>query len=324
MAHRVRIHEQGPPSVLRYEDVEIGEPGPTQVRLRQEAIGVNFVDTMFRDGTIKVSLPFDIGVEGAGIVDAVGTNVSGLKVGDRAAYWFAFGSYADVRLVEADALVKLPDEVSTELASAVFAKGFTAWAALKKVHVVQPSETVLVHAAAGGVGSLLASWAKALGATVIATVGSQDKAFSVRQRGIEHVLDATDPDLVTNIRAITNDQGVDVAYELVGKATFGKSVEAMRDGGDLIHIGNASGSPRVDQVALASRSIRYAKPSTGQFVRDRLTLEEAATDLLDAFRAGVFGEIPVTRYPLADVSQAHEDIAARRIVGSVVLIPSVT
>jgi NADPH2:quinone reductase len=170
MAHRVRLYETGTPSVLRYEETQIGDPGPTQVRLRQEAIGVNFVDTMFRDGTIDVPRPFAIGVEGAGIVDAVGTDVSTMKVGDRVAYWFSFGSYANVRLIDADALVKLPKDISTEQAAAIFAKGVTAWMLLKRVHVVKPDEIILVQAAAGGVGSLVSTWAKALGATVIGTV----------------------------------------------------------------------------------------------------------------------------------------------------------
>jgi NADPH2:quinone reductase len=275
---------------------------------------------MFRDGKIKIPLPSALGVEGAGIVDAIGTDVSGLKIGDRVAYWFAFGSYADVRLVEADA-VKLPDDVSTELAAAIFAKGLTAWALLKQGHVVQRGETVLVHAAAGGVGSLLAPWAKTLGATVIATVGSPDKAASVRQHGIEHVLDANDPDVVAKVRAITHGRGVDVVYELVGAATFDKSIGALRDGGDLVHLGNASGSPTIDQAGLAARSIRYFQPSTGQFVKDRKSLDEASFDLLAAVQAGSFGEIHITRYPLTEVIQAHKDIAARRIVGSVILVP---
>jgi NADPH2:quinone reductase len=321
MAHRVRFHETGAPSVLRYEETSIGEPGNGQVRLRQEAIGVNFVDTLFRDGKIAVPVPFAIGVEGAGIVEAIGPDVGTVRVGDRVAYWFSFGSYTDIRLVDEAALVKLPDDIATDQAAAIMAKGVTAWTLLKRVHVVQPGETVLVHAAAGGVGSLVASWAKSLGATVIATVGSPAKAAVVRRHGIEHVFTLDDPDLAASIRAITGERGVDVVYELVGAATFATSVAALRDGGDLIHLGNASGAPSIDQAALAARSIRYAQPSTGQYVKDRASLDEASSDLFAAFRAGVFGEIGIARYPLSEARRAHEDIAARRIAGSIILIP---
>jgi NADPH2:quinone reductase len=313
MAHRIRV--------LQYEEVQVGEPGARQVRLRQEAIGVNFVDTMFRDGTIQVPLPFAVGVEGAGIIEAVGPDVSGLKAGDRVAYWFSFGAYADVRLVDAEALVKLPAGVSTEQAAAVFAKGLTAWALVKRVHVVKPGDTVLVHAAAGGVGSLTASWAQALGAKVIATVGSPEKAELVRERGIAQVLDANDPELAAKVKALNGGKGVDVVYELVGAATFEQSVAALRDGGDLVHLGNASGSPKVDAAVLAARSIRHVQPVTGQVVNDRSTLEIASKDVLSALVEGVFGTLRITRYPLSQASRAHEDIAARRIAGSVVLTP---
>jgi NADPH2:quinone reductase len=321
MAHRIRFHQRGGPSVLQYEEFQVGEPGARQVRLRQDAVGVNFVDTMFRDGTIEVPLPFAPGVEGAGVVEAVGSEVSDLKVGDRVAYWFSLGAYATARLVEADALVKLPVGVSAEQAAAVLAKGLTAWALVKRVHVVKPGDTVLVHAAAGGVGSLTASWARALGAKVIATVGSPAKAELVRERGIEHVLDANDPGLAAKVKALNGGNGVDVVYELVGATTFEQSVAAIRDGGDLVHPGNASGSPKVDAAALAARSIRHVKPVTGQVVNDRTTFEAASEDLLSALQDGIFGALRITRYPLAEARRAHEDIAARRIAGAIVLIP---
>jgi NADPH2:quinone reductase len=321
MAHRIRIHKAGDPSVLEYEDFDASEPGAGQVRLRQDAIGVNFIDTMFRDGTFQVPLPFAIGLEGAGVIQAVGTNVSGLSVGDRVGYWFSFGAYADERIVDADALVKLPADVSTTQAAAIFTKGLTAWALVKRVHAVKPGDVVLVHAAAGGVGSLVGSWARALGAKVIATVGSPGKAGAVRERGIEHVLDANDPDLAAKVRALNGGNGVDVVYELVGASTFGKSVASLRDGGDLVHLGNASGSLTVDEAALAARSIRYTKPITGQVVNSRAILEEASSDLFGAFRDGIFGPLPITRYPLREAKRAHEDIAARRTVGSIILVP---
>ena len=321
MAHRVRIYEQGAPSVLRYEEFSVGEPAPQQVRLRQEAIGVNFVDTMLRDGKIDAPLPLAIGTEAAGVVEAVGSEVSGLSVGDRVAYWLSFGSYADEQLVDASALVKLPAGISTEQGAAIIAKGLTAWMLVKGAHVVKPGEFVLVQGAAGGVGSFVASWAKALGATVIATVGSPAKAALVEQKGIENVFHTDDPDLVAKIKTITAGEGVDIVYELVGAATFSASVAALRDGGDLVHLGNVSGPPSVDRTALAARSIQYVQPNTPEFVKDRDSFEESSSDLFAAVQGGVFGEIEITRYPLREAVRVHEDIAARRIAGSAILIP---
>jgi NADPH2:quinone reductase len=322
--HQIRIYEYGAPSVMRYEDVAaaIGAPGIGQVRLRQEAIGLNFVDTLLRSGAMAMPLPFDMGVEGAGVVEAVGPGVEHVKVGDRVAYFFSFGAYADVRLIDADVLVKLPDDVSMQVAASLMAKGLTAWVLLKQAHPVQRGEFVLVHGAAGGVGSLVASWARSLGAIVIATVGTPAKVAGVRSKGIEQVLESGDPDLLAKIHAISRGHGVDVVYELVGKATFRQSVLALRDGGDLIHPGSASGAPdAADKEPLAARSIRYVQPVTGQYIKDRPTLEAASAELFSAWRAGVFGDIEPVRYPLADVVQAHQDIAGRRIVGSAILIP---
>ncbi|WP_088348104.1 MULTISPECIES: quinone oxidoreductase [Rhodomicrobium] len=321
MAHRIRIHSTGGPAVLQYEEADVGEPGAGQVRLKQDAIGVNFVDTLFRSGAIPVSLPFAIGVEAAGVIEAVGPGVPNLTVGDRVGYWFSLGSYADERIVEADALVKLPEGISTEQAAAIFAKGMSAWALVKRAHVVKPSDTVLVHAAAGGVGSLVATWAQALGANVIASVGSPQKAAIVRERGIEHVLSANDADLAAQVKALNGGQGVDVVYELVGAVTFEKSIASIRDGGDLVHLGNASGPPTVDEAALVSRSIRYLKPVTGQVVNSRALLEEASDELFAALQGDIFGRIPITQYPLREAARAHVDIAERRVIGSIVLKP---
>ena len=320
MAHRIRIYEQGLPSVMRYEDVEISAPGASQIRIKQDASGVNFVDTMFRDGTIKVPLPFDMGVEGAGTVEAVGESTSGFSVGDRVAYWFAPGAYTDQRLVQADVLVALPEDISTITAAAVMAKGLTAWSAVKQIHQVVPGETVLVNGAAGGVGLLVATWAKALGATVIALVGSPSKASALTARGIAHVLDANDPDWVSKVAQITEGRGVDVSFELVGGPNFTRSVDTLRDGATIVHIGNASGSIAVDKEHLASRSIAFVKYSTAQVIANRQVLVQASSDLFQALQANVFGEIEVTKFPLAGASRAHEALAARKVTGSIVLI----
>jgi NADPH2:quinone reductase len=324
MNHRVRIYQTGTPDVLQYESFtdELGAPGPRQVRLRQDAIGLNFVDTMFRDGTFPVQFPFDMGVEGAGIVEAVGADVTELKIGDRAAYFFSFGAYADVRLIDVDALVKLPDDISNRTAASLMAKGLTAWVLLKRAHVVQPGEFVVVHGAAGGVGSMVSSWARALGATVIATAGTPHKISGIRARGIEHVLQSDAPDLGKQILALTGGRAVDVVYELVGKATFDHSLHVLRAQGDLIHVGNASGVPSAEQVAaVAVRSVRHVQPVTGQYISDRQTLEAASADVFAAYRSGMLDHTVPAIYPLAEVVRAHRDIAERKIMGPAILIP---
>lgn len=322
MNQQIIIAATGAPAVMQLASVpDVGQPGPGQVRLRHEAIGVNFVDTLLRSGAFRAPLPLAMGVEGAGVVVAVGEGVADVQVGDRAAYFFSFGAYADERLIEARHLVRLPHNVSAETAAATFTKGLTAWMMLFGAHRLQPGETVLVAGAAGGVGSMVARWAKALGATVIATAGSASKVALVASWGIDHVLSSDDPALGTRVRELTEGRGVDVAYELVGKTTFAHSVQALRDGGPLVHVGNASGNPAVDKDILATRGIRYVQPSTGQYVGERAELERASATLFAALGDGIFGEVLPRRYPLRDAAQAHEDIAARRLTGAAILVP---
>ncbi|WEF34658.1 zinc-binding dehydrogenase [Pseudoduganella chitinolytica] len=322
MNQQILIAATGAPAVMQLASVpDVGQPGPGQVRLRHEAIGVNFVDTLLRSGAFPAPLPLAMGVEGAGVVVAVGEGVANVQVGDRAAYFFSFGAYADERLIEAKHLVRLPANVSAATSAATFTKGLTAWMMLFGAHRLQPGETVLVQGAAGGVGSMVARWAKALGATVIATAGSASKVSSVASWGIDHVLSSDDPALGARVRDLTGGRGVDVVYELVGKTTFGQSLRALRDGGTLVHVGNASGSPAVDKEALAERGIRYAQPSTGQYVDERAELERASATLFAALGDGIFGEVLPRRYPLRDAAQAHEDIAARRLTGAAILVP---
>jgi NADPH2:quinone reductase len=322
MNQHIRITETGQPAVMRLEDAPaIGRPGRGEVHLRHEAIGVNFVDTLFRSGAFAVPLPLAMGVEGAGVVVAVGEGVTNVKPGDRAAYFFAFGAYSRERLIDARHLVKLPQHVTSETAAATFTKGLTAWMMLFGAHPLRAGETVLVHAAAGGVGSMVARWAKSLGARVIATAGSMEKVLLVKSWGIDDVLQSDDPELARKVLALTGGCGVDVVYELVGKTTFGQSVEALRDGGHLIHVGNASGNPSVDKVLLARRSIRYVQPSTGQYVGERQELELASASLFAAMRDGIFGDAAPARYRLDDAARAHEDIAARRLTGAAILVP---
>lgn len=320
---RVRIYQTGRPEVMRLERVAaaLGTPPPGQVRLRQDAAGLNFVDTMFRDGSFSTALPLNLGVEGAGVIEEVGEGVSDFAVGDRVAYFFSFGAYTNVRLIEADALVKLPADLETETAAALLTKGLTAWMLLKRAHKLQAGETILVHGAAGGVGALLTRWAKAIGATVIATVGTPSKVAIVKSHGIDHVLDAAADDLSDQVRQLAPG-GVDVVYEFIGQATFSQSISALKDGGHLIHVGNASGTPQDNfRDKLNRRAIRYIKPATGQYVNNRTSLDESSADLFATWRAGVFGEVKPIRYAMSDVVQAHKDLAARRIAGPAILVP---
>ncbi|MDQ0649797.1 quinone oxidoreductase family protein [Pseudomonas cedrina] len=320
MTQRIRIYQQGTPDVLNHETFELEPPSHGQVLIRHEAIGVNFVDTMFRDGTFKVALPFAMGVEAAGIVEAIGDGVEHLKVGDRVAYFFSFGAYADRRVIDASALIKLPDDISTEQAAGLLSKGLTAWALVKRVHAVQAGETVVVHGASGGVGSLLVHWVKSLGATVIATVGSASKAAIVHGWGLDHVLRADEPDLARRIKATNGGFGVDVVYDLVGRDTLDASINVLRDGGDLIHVGNASGGVTADTALLAARGIRYVQPSTPQYVNAN-NQDMAASELFERFREGALGSVELSRYRLEDASLAHQAIASRKHIGSILLIP---
>ncbi|ONH50110.1 NADPH2:quinone reductase [Pseudomonas cedrina] len=320
MNQRIRIYQQGTPDVLNHETFELEPPSHGQVLIRHEAIGVNFVDTMFRDGTFKVALPFGMGVEAAGIVEAIGDGVKHLKVGDRVAYFFAFGAYADRRVIDASALIKLPDDISTEQAAGLLSKGLTAWALVRQVHGVQAGETVVVHGASGGVGSLLVRWVKSLGATVIATVGSASKAAIVQSWGLDHVLHADEPDLAKRIKAKNGGFGVDVVYDLVGRDTLDASINVLRDGGDLIHVGNASGGVTADTALLAAHGIRYVQPSTPQYVNAN-NQDMAASELFERFREGALGSVELSRYRLEDASLAHQAIASRKHIGSILLIP---
>ena len=313
----VRVHQYGPPSVLQVEEEQPGAPAQGQVRLRQEAIGVNFVDTAFRDGSFGVPLPFVPGVEAAGVIEAVGPGVRGLAVGDRVGYFFVPGSYASVRLIDASALIKLPEDISTAQAASIMAKGLTAWMGLRALYQLKANEIVLVQGASGGVGSLISRWAKALGATVIGTAGSADKLAQVAGV-VDHAMRSDDPELAAKIRSLAPN-GVDVVYEFVGRATFASSVAAVREGGAILTIGAASGQPSMDQALLAARGIRVAGGGMPQYVKGP-SVAIATGELFDAFRRGVFGEIEVARYPIAEAARAHADIAARRRSGLPILV----
>jgi NADPH:quinone reductase len=317
MTTTIRFYKYGTPDVLVVEDEQIGAPGPGQVRLRHEAIGVNFIDTMFRQGVFPVPLPSVPGVEGAGVIEAVGSSVNGFAVGDRVAYFLAPGSYAEVRLISADALLKVPQDLTSEQVVTVLTKGLTAWAGLYGFHQLKAGETVLVQGASSSVGRLISRWARSLGAVVIGTAGSEAKRAALAG-AIDHALSSGDADLASQIRRIAP-QGVDVVYEFVGKATFSASAAAVRDGGKIVTIGAASGEPAIDQAALAARGVRVVGGPMAQHAQPAIA--QASGAVFDAYRKGVFGSPEVTRYPLAQAALAHDDIAARRKSGTIVLVP---
>ena len=317
MSTTIRFHKVGGPDVLQVEDDQVGEPGRGQVRLRQEAVGVNFIDTALRQGIFPTPLPAVAGVEGAGVVETVGAGVTDFRPGDRVAYFLAPGSYAAVRLIDAGALLKVPADLSSEQVVTVLTKGLTAWAALNGFHQLKAGETVLVQGASSSVGILLAHWAKALGATVIGTAGSEAKRAAIAS-GVHHALLYGDADLAAQIRFLAP-EGVDVAYEFIGKTTFAATAAVVRDGGKIVTIGAASGAPTIGQAALAARGVRVVGGPMAQYVQPAIATAAAA--VFDAWRSGVFGTIEVTRYPLVQAAQAHRDIAERRKAGTIVLVP---
>lgn len=317
MSTVIRFHQYGSPSVFQVEQTKVGIPGPLQVRLKQQAIGVNFIDGMFREGIFPMQLPGITGVEGVGVVDEVGTDVQGLKKGDRVAYFLAPGAYAAVRLINVADLVAVPDDVPASQVAAYLTKGLTAWTGLNGFHRLQPGETILVQGASSNVGMLLSRWAKSLGAVVIGTAASEEKRVAMAP-GIDHALRSDDPNLIESINKI-KPGGVDVVYEFVGKATFETTAAAVRDGGTIVNIGAASGQPSIDKAALAARGVRIVGgPMANQLGGHA---QEAVDQVFDAYRRGVFGDIVVTTYPLEDARVAHEDMAARRKAGPLVLIP---
>ncbi|MCE7065116.1 quinone oxidoreductase [Dyadobacter sp. CY326] len=318
----VRISKQGPPSVLEYTSEMVGNPGINQVLIRHKAIALNFVDVLFRNGSFPLNqFPATIGVEASGVVEAVGAGANEWAVGDRVGYYFALGAYAEKRLINKDLLIKLPQDISFDQAASLMAKGLTARMLVKQAYPVQPGDIILVHAAAGGVGSLVSKWAKSLGATVIGTVGNATKKALAEGQGTDFVIALDAEDIADRVNSITNGSGVDAVFDGVGKATFSKSAPLVKQNGTIVLYGNASGSPQIDSDYLASKEIKLIQPSLGQFLPDRHSLDAAVAELFEAFRNGVLGEIEPTIYPLSEVSKAHQDLEASRTTGSVVLHP---
>jgi len=321
MPSAIRMHEIGGPEVLKWEEVEVGDPGPGQVRLRQEAAGLNFIDVYHRTGLYPQQLPFTPGVEGAGVVEALGSEVSGISVGDRVAYGGPIGGYAEMRLIPADRVVKLPDAISSEQAAAMMLQGMTAEMLLKRVYPVKSGDTILVHAAAGGVGLILCQWAKALGATVIGTVGSDEKAELVRAHGCDHPIVYTRQDFVAEVERLNGGAKVAVVYDGVGRDTFMKSLDCLARRGMMASFGNASGPvDPFDALLLARKgSLFLTRPTLYDYTLDPADLQLSARALFDVVESGKVKIEIGQRFPLKDAAEAHRALEARKTSGSTIL-----
>ncbi|MEQ1516545.1 MAG: quinone oxidoreductase [Usitatibacteraceae bacterium] len=324
MTYAIRIHEQGGPEVMKWEEVSVGAPGPNEVRLKATSIGLNFIDTYHRSGLYKIPLPSILGREGAGVVEAVGGAVTDLKIGDRVAYAASpIGSYAEARLMPADKLVKIPTGVSDNQAASMMLKGMTAQYLVRRTFKVKPGDTILMHAAAGGVGSIICQWAKHLGATVIGTVGSADKATLAKTYGCDHVINYVEEDFVKRVLEITDGKKCNVVYDGVGKDTFLKSLDCTRPLGQVAVFGNASGAvPPFDLGQLAAKgSLFVTRPTLDTYTSTREDLVATANDLFDVVGRGIV-KIDINQtYALKDAQQAHRDLEARKTTGSTVFIP---
>jgi NADPH2:quinone reductase len=321
MSHAIRIHETGGPDVLKWEEVEVGDPGPGQVRLRQEAAGLNFIDVYHRMGLYKQALPFTPGVEGAGVVEAVGPDVTHVKPGDRVAYAGPLGGYAEERLIDANRLVGLPDDISTEQAAGMMLQGMTAQMLLRSVFPVHEGDTILIHAAAGGVGFIMCQWAKALGASVIGTVGSEEKAELARAHGCDHPILYRSQDFVVEVNRITKGDKLPVVYDSVGRDTFMKSLDCLKVRGLMVSFGNASGpvEPFSPLVLSQKGSLYLTRPTLFHYVATAEQLERSAGELFDVVRNGKVRIEVQQRFPLKDAAEAHRELEARKTTGSTIL-----
>ena len=321
MSHAIRIHKVGGPEVLQWEEVKVGEPGSGQVRLKQEAAGLNFIDVYHRTGLYPQPSPFTPGVEGAGIVESVGEGVANVKVGDRVAYAGPIGGYAEARLIDADRVVKLPDSIDAEHAAAMMLQGMTAQMLLRSVFPVHEGDTILIHAAAGGVGLIMCQWAAALGATVIGTVGTEEKAELVRAHGCTHPIVYSRQDFVAEVQRITDGEKLPVVYDSVGRDTFLKSLDCLKVRGLMVSFGNASGAPDPfpPNVLAQKGSLYLTRPTLYHYIASRQQLEQSASELFEMVTSGKVKIEVQQRFPLADAAEAHRALQERRTTGSTIL-----
>jgi NADPH2:quinone reductase len=323
MPHVIRIHQNGGPEQMRWEEVNVGEPGPGEVRVRNTAVGLNFIDTYHRSGLYPMPLPMVLGSEGAGVVEAVGPKVKEFKVGDRVAYAQPIGAYAEVLIRPVARLVKIPAGIKDETAAAMMLKGMTAWYLCRRTYRVKKGDTIVVHAAAGGVGQILCQWAKHLGATVIGTVGSDEKVALAKKVGCKHVVVMSREKLSERVKAITKGKGVPVVYDGVGKDTFIESLDCLQPRGVMASFGNASGAvPPVNIGILAQKgSLFLTRPTLVNYTSSREDLLAAARELFAVVKKGAVKIAINQRYPLREAAQAHRDLESRKTTGSTVLLP---
>ncbi|MBT4932051.1 MAG: quinone oxidoreductase [Rhodospirillaceae bacterium] len=325
MTKAICIHETGGPDVLKWEDVDVGEPGPGQARVRHTAVGLNYIDVYGRTGLYPLpALPHALGMEAAGTVEAIGEGVSEVAVGDRVAYVIAPpGAYAQERLVPADRLVKLPDNISEDTAAAMMLQGMTAQYLLRQTYNVKPGDSILIHAAAGGVGLIVCQWAKHLGATVIGTVGSDEKAELAKAHGCDHAIVYTRENFKDRVEEITDGEGVNVVYDSIGKDTFMDSLDCLKPLGMMVTFGNATGpvDPFSPGLLAQKGSLFITRPTLFTYMAKREDLMAMAADLFEVVSSGVVKiEINQT-YDLKDTAQAHTDLEARKTTGSTILKP---
>ena len=325
MAHAVRFNEAGGPEVLRYQPVDVGDPGPGQVRVRHVAVGLNYADTYFRNGTYPIPLPAGIGVEAAGVVQAIGPGVDQVSVGDRVTYTGfvnTLGAYSDERLVPAAPLIKLPAGIGCETAAASTMRGLTAAYLLRRVHPFQPGDAILLHAAAGGVGLIVSQWAKLLGLTVIGTVSTEAKADLARAHGCDHVINYSHEDVAKRVRELTDGVGVSVVFDSVGKSTFEGSLDALKRRGLMVCVGTASGPipPFNPQLLAMKGSLYLTRPALADYIADPAEKAALAAELFEHVGAGRIRIEINQRYALQDAVQAHRDLEARRTTGSSIFV----
>ena len=321
MNHAIRVHEVGGPEKMTWEEVPLPDPKPGEVLIRQKAVGLNYIDVYFRTGLYKAPLPTGIGMEGAGDVEAVGDGVTDLKVGDRVAYAGSIGAYAEARCAPADRVVKIPDGIDYTTAAAMMLQGMTAQFLVKRTWPVKAGETILVHAAAGGVGSIVVQWAKALGATVIGVVSTPEKAALIKALGADHAL-LTAENIVARVKEITGGAMLPVVYDSVGKDTFLTSLDCLRPFGLLISYGNASGPVTTDLGVLAAKGSLYVtRPTLNTYTAKREDLVATANDLFDVVKSGKVKINVNQTFPLKDAAKAHIALESRATTGSTVLLP---
>jgi NADPH:quinone reductase len=321
MSHAIRVHAPGGPDKLIWEEVEVGEPAGGQVRIRQEAAGLNFIDVYHRTGLYPQPLPFIPGVEGAGVVEAVGEGVSDLKVGDRVAYAGPIGGYAEERLIDAEKLVKLPDAISAEQAAGMMLQGMTVQMLLRSVFPVAKGDTILIHAAAGGVGLIMCQWAKALGVRVIGTVGTEEKAELAAAHGCDHPIVYSKQDFVTEVARLTDGEKLPVVYDSVGRDTFLRSLECLRPRGLMVSFGQASGAIEPFNVGLLAQkgSLYLTRPTLFTYTATREQLAQSAKELFAIVAAGKVMIEVNQRFALKDAADAHRALESRKTSGSTIL-----